>query len=93
MQFKSSLEDNSTTRLKQNDIVLTTYWELMQSLPNPDKKLVAAWVAAELDLFEEYQTWADQHPELMGMLHRVNWYRVSLPAQRKLRAPTNGLYR
>lgn len=76
MQFKSALEDNTATRLKSNDIVLTTYWELCQSYPNPGKKLVAEWEEQKLDLFAEYQRWANDHQHENGLLHQIEWYRV-----------------
>ncbi|KAL5317581.1 hypothetical protein ACEPPN_014677 [Leptodophora sp. 'Broadleaf-Isolate-01'] len=78
MQFKSALEDNTATRLKSNDIVLTTYWELCQSYPNPGKKLVAEWEEQKLDLFAEYQRWANDHQHENGLLHQIEWYRVVL---------------
>lgn len=78
MQFKSALEDNSATRLKSNDIVLTTYWELCQSLPNPDRKTVLEWETDKLDSFQEYQKWVKEHDDEKGLLHQIKWYRVSL---------------
>ncbi|KAG4444481.1 hypothetical protein IFR05_000072 [Cadophora sp. M221] len=78
MQFKSALEDNTATRLKSNDIVLTTYWELCQSYPNPGKKTVAEWEEKKLDLFAAYQSWVKDHQHEIGLLHQIEWYRVVL---------------
>ncbi|KAH7336328.1 P-loop containing nucleoside triphosphate hydrolase protein [Rhexocercosporidium sp. MPI-PUGE-AT-0058] len=78
MQFKSALEDNTVTRLKSNDIVLTTYWELCQSYPNPGRNVVAEWEEAKLDLFQEYQRWVKNHQQENGLLHQIEWYRVVL---------------
>ncbi|PVH88776.1 hypothetical protein DL98DRAFT_622343 [Cadophora sp. DSE1049] len=75
MQFKSADPDNSATRLKMNDIVLTTYWEMCQSLPSPNKKTVESWKAADLNLFEQYQKWVKEHAHLKGLLHQITWYR------------------
>ncbi len=80
MQFRSALEDNSATRLKSNDIVLTTYWEVCQSLPNPDRRTVLQWETDKLDLFREYQKWVKEHADHKGLLHQIKWYRVRLHA-------------
>jgi hypothetical protein len=78
MQFKSADEDNTVTRLKTNDIVLTTYWELCQSLPQPPKKLVEEWNSDKrVNVFQALQEWVRDHMNEMGLLHQVTWYRVS----------------
>jgi hypothetical protein len=77
MQFRSSNEDNTATRLKSNDIVLTTYWELFHSLPQPPKQLLEAWRDNKnVNEFEKLQSWVETHKHEMGLLHQVNWYRV-----------------
>ncbi|KAH7409282.1 hypothetical protein BKA64DRAFT_720586 [Cadophora sp. MPI-SDFR-AT-0126] len=78
MQFKAADPDNSATRLKMNDIVLTTYWEMCQSLPNPDKKTVESWKADNLNLFEQYKKWVEDNADLKGLLHQITWYRIVL---------------
>jgi hypothetical protein len=77
MQFRSADEDNTVTRLKSNDIVLTTYWELCQSLPQPPKNLLEEWRQdKDVNEFESLQQWVRDHKDEMGLLHQVNWYRV-----------------
>jgi hypothetical protein len=69
-----------------SNIVLTTYWELAQSLPHPDQKTRTAWEVeakrrkkeklSEFDWSERYDEWLDEHWEERGLLHTIHWYRV-----------------
>lgn len=82
MVFRAANEDNTITRLKSSDIVLTTYWELMKSLPSSPKKIVKMWeqLAKEdnsFDMVGAFDKWASDNAECRGLLHRVHWYRVS----------------
>jgi hypothetical protein len=89
MQFRSADEDNTLTRLKSNDIVLTTYWELCQSLPQPPKKLLEEWRNNEVNEFGALQKWVKDHMDEMGLLHQVTWYRVSFQVPTGLEAVIN----
>jgi len=82
MIFKSSAEDNTATRMKNSDIVLTTYWELFNSIGYPSKETIRQWTKNEkLDLLEELERWTNKYKiieEASGLLHQIDWYRVSL---------------
>lgn len=50
--YKGSAEDNTLTRLKNSDVVLTTYCELAHSILQPDPKTVQRWKKDnKIDLF------------------------------------------
>lgn len=90
MQFRSADEDNTLTRLKSNDIVLTTYWELCQSLPQPPKKLLEDWRRdKKVNEFDALQKWVKDHMDEMGLSHQVTWYRVSFQMSAGLEAVIN----
>lgn len=85
--FEKSRRDITPAYLRLADIVLTTYWELAQSLPNPDQETRTAWKLEakrrtklklpDFDWYEAYEDWMINHWEERGTLHRVHWYRVS----------------
>jgi len=77
MLFKSSNEDNNVFRLAQEDIVLTTYHELMKSIPFPDKDTIEEFQRQKINVDDAIQHYIDDHMEEdAGLLHKVNWYRV-----------------
>lgn len=73
--------------LANHDIVLTTYWELSQSHPNPDKNTRDNWRELakkkkkkdeeKFDWYAAYFKWAEDHKNVRGLLHQIHWYRVS----------------
>jgi hypothetical protein len=78
MIYKRSAEDNSATRLRNSDVVLTTYWELANSIPQPPKKLIQDWIKDDkIDLFTELEKWTKANMDEAELLHEVSWYRVS----------------
>jgi len=61
-----------------HDIVVTTYWELFQSLPHPDKKTIKEWEKdSTINIFQAYLQWAEDREDENGLLQEITWYRVS----------------
>ncbi len=79
MLYESSNKDNSAKRLKSNDIVLASYRELFISLPQPDKETIKSWVKAKpkVNLSQKLREWVELHKHEKGLLHQIDWYRVS----------------
>jgi len=88
MLFKGFHEDNSELRVKDNDIVITTYKEVLNSLPWPDKKTEATMKKKNMDLQEQLEYYITNHMDDAGLLHTIRWYRVSGTA-RFIKALTN----
>ncbi|KAF4627636.1 hypothetical protein G7Y89_g10521 [Cudoniella acicularis] len=77
--YQSSAADNTLTKLTNSAIVLTTYWELFNSMPSPPKALIDAWKADKnVDEWGELERWTAEHMEEAGLLHQVDWYRIVL---------------
>jgi SNF2 family DNA or RNA helicase len=72
LQYKSSMEIPMVF-LQDSDIVITSYQEVMKSLPFPttddDKK-----DAKDMGI----EAWIRQHENERGHLHRIKWYRIVL---------------
>ncbi|KAF8864887.1 P-loop containing nucleoside triphosphate hydrolase protein [Acephala macrosclerotiorum] len=80
LEYHSSDDSNTIAKMKMHDIVLTTYWELFTSLPQPSKQTVQDWIAMrpKVDLFKKYQQWVEDHKDQKGPLHQIDWYRIVL---------------
>lgn len=79
-EFKASNKWMTAGILKACDVVLTTYWELFQSLPQPSPGEVQEWMAdkeKKKDIYSEYLKWVEKNKQKKGTLHQVEWYRVS----------------
>jgi hypothetical protein len=76
MCFVGSNEDNSIQRITDCDVVLTTFSELMRSIPWPDKKTLARWKNQKLNRLAATKIYIEEHMDEAGFLHRVDWYRV-----------------
>jgi SNF2 family DNA or RNA helicase len=72
IQYKAQSETPLWT-LKEADIVLTSYGEVMASFPYPSK--------SEMEEFEHcggYREWVKAYKKESGPLHKIQWYRVVL---------------
>ncbi|TVY51440.1 Helicase-like transcription factor CHR28 [Lachnellula cervina] len=71
IRYRTNMQ-HSEAVLQDMDIVVTTYNEVMRQFPYPDKK--------ERSIIETigYRKWWKQAMQHVGVLHRVNWYRVVL---------------
>lgn len=58
--------------LQDQDVVLTTYNEVMKSYVHPSDEELAKWETTGKD------HWKERVTELRGQLHQVDWYRVVL---------------
>ena len=77
MIFNSSQEDINASRMTKEAIVLTTYHEMMKSIPYPDKTTIDEFKRKKLDVDKAIEDWIKEHMHEAGLLHQVNWYRVS----------------
>jgi hypothetical protein len=57
MIFESKRPDNSQHKLESSEIVLTSYSELIKSLPQPDPQTIRKWREDELDIAFETLEW------------------------------------
>lgn len=71
MQYKASMNIPESV-LKELDIVVTTYTEVMKQFPFPDEK-----GREDIANFGYKRWWKNAHDNL-GPLHRINWRRVVL---------------
>jgi len=78
MVYESNRIDNSVPRLSQNEVVVTTYSELVKSLPQPDPQTVQSWRDSKLDVVAATEKWTKEHIKEAGLLHQIDWYRVSI---------------
>jgi hypothetical protein len=76
--FESNRLDNDQYQLENYEIVLTNYSELVKSLPKPDKKTIKRWKDdGEPDIADKIFEWTKKNLKKGGLLHTINWYRVS----------------
>ena len=75
--------ENDVQAMSKNDIVLTTYTEVMKSLPKFDAPV-------ELQTAREKSEWWDKHlEENKGLLHRVQWRRIVLDEAQAIKNHTS----
>ncbi len=77
MLFEANRFDISITKLSKQDIVLTTYSELIKSLPKPEPETIQDCKDHRKDAAKETLKWSQNHLSNGGLLHQVPWYRVS----------------
>ena len=78
MIYDSSNLDNSGERMSMCEVVITSYHEVIKSLPQPDANTIQEWINQKLDVDEMTFVWTEKNLENAGLLHEVPWYRVSV---------------
>ncbi|KAL2068826.1 hypothetical protein VTL71DRAFT_15164 [Oculimacula yallundae] len=77
MVFESKRVDNAISKMSKCSIVITTYGELIKSLPQPDAAKIRMWEKKQLDIREMTLKWTKKHIEDKGgLLHCIPWYRI-----------------
>jgi len=77
MIYDSRRDDNSIEKLESSELVLTTYSEIVKSLPQPDPQQIKKWRESGLDIPYKTSEWSGKNFKRGGDLHKVKWYRVS----------------
>ncbi|CZT51239.1 uncharacterized protein RSE6_12359 [Rhynchosporium secalis] len=76
MVYESKRMDNSMSRMSKSDVVITTYGELVKSLPQPDPDTIRRWKKENQDIGDMTLQWTKENMEGAGMLHQVQWHRI-----------------
>ena len=73
--FKQSKRD-TIIRIRECDIVLTSYWELSNSCVFPKRETMRNLTKKLKDNPKAIEEWIEDNREHGGPLHKINWYRV-----------------
>ncbi|CZS89555.1 uncharacterized protein RAG0_00905 [Rhynchosporium agropyri] len=93
MVYESKRMDNSMSRMSKSDVVITTYGELVKSLPQPDPDTIRRWKKEDQDIGDMTLQWTKENMEGAGMLHQVQWHRIIIDECHHIKNPETRLFR
>ncbi|KAK0109738.1 hypothetical protein ONS95_002416 [Cadophora gregata] len=93
MVYDSKNIDKSGEKLRMCEVVITSYNEVIKSLPQPDVGTIQEWTDQKLDVEQMTFKWTQENMDGAELLHQVPWYRIVIDEAHNIKNPETRLFK